>query len=257
MADEPFGEDVNDVASGPRAAGLLDSLDPRVEDTDSGGRAGGGEVFAELGKQLIAGCCLAQHSEGTAGSGRPGAGVAGMATSVALCPAIIRGAGSQITVSHRQQAPFSSSPRKSNATRARAWVAEDAGVLPGLDQPGDGVLVVGGPPAGLYAFGQRRIIPGGGRPHREQITRELTATCHPRCDTQQYDQSWKDEWIGEYSAPTTGPVSRHSPDRAWPDRLSMTGAFAIARLYRRASVRMCSTSSGGSLTSKSASNMPR
>jgi hypothetical protein len=56
----------------------------------------------------------------------------------------------------------------------------------------------------------------------EQITRELTAIYHPRCNTQQYDQSWKDEWIGEYSAPTTGPVSRHSPDRAWPDRLIAT-----------------------------------
>jgi hypothetical protein len=27
-------------------------------------------------------------------------------------------------------------------------------------------------------------MPGGGRPHREQITREHTAICHPRCNTQ-------------------------------------------------------------------------
>ncbi len=27
-----------------------------------------------------------------------------------------------------------------------------------------------------------------------------------------YDQSWKEEWIGEYSAPTTGLVSRRGPD---------------------------------------------
>jgi hypothetical protein len=56
-------------------------------------------------------------------------------------------------------------------------------------------------------------VPGGGRPHREQITRELTAIYRPSCNAQQYDPSWKDEWIGEYSAPTTGPVSRRGPDR--------------------------------------------
>jgi hypothetical protein len=57
-------------------------------------------------------------------------------------------------------------------------------------------------------------VPGGGRPHREQIARELTAIYRPSCNTQQYDPSWKDEWIGEYSAPTTGPVSRRGPDQA-------------------------------------------
>jgi hypothetical protein len=59
-------------------------------------------------------------------------------------------------------------------------------------------------------------VPGGGRSHREQITRELTAVYQPRCNTQQYDQSWKDEWIAEYSAPATGPVTRRGPDQGQP-----------------------------------------
>jgi hypothetical protein len=57
-------------------------------------------------------------------------------------------------------------------------------------------------------------VPGGGRPHREQIARELTAVYRPGCNTRQYGMSWKDEWIGEYSAPTTAPVSRRDPDQA-------------------------------------------
>ena len=57
-------------------------------------------------------------------------------------------------------------------------------------------------------------VPGGGRAHREQIARELTAIYRPGCNTQQYDPAWKDEWIGEYTAPTTGPVSRRGPDQA-------------------------------------------
>ena len=55
-------------------------------------------------------------------------------------------------------------------------------------------------------------VPGGGRGHREHITAELTAIYHPGCNTQQYDRAWKDEWIGEYQAPTTGPVARRGPD---------------------------------------------
>ena len=55
-------------------------------------------------------------------------------------------------------------------------------------------------------------VPGGGRAHREQIARELAAIYQPRCNEQQYDQSWKDEWIGEYTAPTTGPLARRGPD---------------------------------------------
>jgi hypothetical protein len=57
-------------------------------------------------------------------------------------------------------------------------------------------------------------VPGGGRPHREQITRELTAIYRPGCNTQQYDHAWKPHWIGEYQAPTTGPVSRRGPGEA-------------------------------------------
>ena len=55
------------------------------------------------------------------------------------------------------------------------------------------------------------VVPGGGRPHREQIARELTAIYRPSCNDQQFDHAWKDEWIGEYSAPTTGPVARRGP----------------------------------------------
>jgi len=52
----------------------------------------------------------------------------------------------------------------------------------------------------------------GGRAHREQIARELIAIYRPRCNIQQYDQAWKDHWIGEYSAPTTGPLASRGPD---------------------------------------------
>jgi hypothetical protein len=57
-------------------------------------------------------------------------------------------------------------------------------------------------------------VPGGNRPHREQIARELTAIYRPGCNAQQYDHAWKPEWIGEYQAPTTGPVSRRGPGEA-------------------------------------------
>ncbi len=50
-------------------------------------------------------------------------------------------------------------------------------------------------------------VPGGNRPHREMITNELVAVYRPFCNEQQYDSSWRDEWIGEYSdAPTTAPL---------------------------------------------------
>ena len=39
-------------------------------------------------------------------------------------------------------------------------------------------------------------VPGGSRAHREQIARELTAIYQPRCNDQQYDRAWKEEWIG-------------------------------------------------------------
>ena len=60
-------------------------------------------------------------------------------------------------------------------------------------------------------------VPGGTRRHREHIARELTAIYRPGCNTQHYDNAWKDEWIGEYSAPaTTSPLPRRGPDSARP-----------------------------------------
>jgi hypothetical protein len=60
-------------------------------------------------------------------------------------------------------------------------------------------------------------VPGGRRSHREMIARELTAIYHPSCNAQQYDRSWKDEWIGEYAAPTTGPLTTsRGPDESPP-----------------------------------------
>ena len=50
-------------------------------------------------------------------------------------------------------------------------------------------------------------VPGGLPSHREQIARELMAIYRPGCNEEQYDPSWKDEWIGEYTAPTTGPLT--------------------------------------------------
>ena len=57
-------------------------------------------------------------------------------------------------------------------------------------------------------------VPGGGRAHREQISRELIAVYRPGCNDQQYDQAWKDEWIGDYEAPTTSSVTRRGPGQA-------------------------------------------
>ncbi len=54
-------------------------------------------------------------------------------------------------------------------------------------------------------------IPGGTRRHREQIAQELIAIYRPSCNDEQYDPAWKDEWIGEYAAPTTAPVTRRGP----------------------------------------------
>jgi hypothetical protein len=58
------------------------------------------------------------------------------------------------------------------------------------------------------------VVPGGNRPHREQIGRELLATYHPSCNDEQYDNAWEEHWIGEYTAPTTGPVARRGPDQS-------------------------------------------
>jgi len=50
-------------------------------------------------------------------------------------------------------------------------------------------------------------VPGGLRSHREQIAKELIAIYKPGCNADQYDPAWKDEWIGDYTAPTAGPLS--------------------------------------------------
>jgi len=50
-------------------------------------------------------------------------------------------------------------------------------------------------------------VPGGTTAHREQISRELIAVYRPGCNSEQYDQAWKDTWIGAYKAPTTKPLT--------------------------------------------------
>ena len=50
-------------------------------------------------------------------------------------------------------------------------------------------------------------VPGGLRSHREQIAQELAAIYHPSCNEQRYEPSWQDHWIGEYTAPTMGPLT--------------------------------------------------
>jgi len=51
------------------------------------------------------------------------------------------------------------------------------------------------------------VVPGGQTSHRAQIAQELAAIYRPSCNEQQYDRSWKDEWFGEYRAPTAGPLT--------------------------------------------------
>ena len=45
-------------------------------------------------------------------------------------------------------------------------------------------------------------VPGGQTGHRKQIAEELCAVYSPGCNEQQFDRTWKDEWIGGYTAPT-------------------------------------------------------
>ena len=54
-------------------------------------------------------------------------------------------------------------------------------------------------------------VPGGTAAHREQIARELTAVYHPGCNPQQYDQAWREEWIGGAPAPEPGPGTPAAP----------------------------------------------
>ncbi len=62
-------------------------------------------------------------------------------------------------------------------------------------------------------------VPGGGRPHREQIARELTAIYQPRCNDQQFDQAWKEEWIGGTTSSSPGLAK----DPARPADSGLTG----------------------------------
>jgi len=58
-------------------------------------------------------------------------------------------------------------------------------------------------------------VPGGSRAHREQIARELTAIYRPRCNDQQFDQAWKDQWIGETTR--SSPWLAKDPVRPEPE----------------------------------------
>jgi hypothetical protein len=60
-------------------------------------------------------------------------------------------------------------------------------------------------------------VPGGLPSHREAIARELTAVYRPSCNPDQFESAWKDEWIGEYSAPTTGPLTTSKDPNAPPE----------------------------------------
>lgn len=51
------------------------------------------------------------------------------------------------------------------------------------------------------------VIPGGLASHRERITEELVAIYRPSCNPAQFDRTWKDEWIGSYTAPTANPLT--------------------------------------------------
>lgn len=51
------------------------------------------------------------------------------------------------------------------------------------------------------------LIPGGGPSHRERITEELIAIYRPSCNSEQFDRSWKETWIGSYDAPTASPLT--------------------------------------------------
>ena len=59
-------------------------------------------------------------------------------------------------------------------------------------------------------------VPGGLPSHREQIAHELMAVYKPGCNVEKFDQAWKDEWIGAYSAPTTGPLTTDRDPSAGP-----------------------------------------
>ena len=61
------------------------------------------------------------------------------------------------------------------------------------------------PVEGLHLHATR--CPAGCARTASRSPRSSAAIYHPSCNEQQYDRSWKDEWIGEYRAPTTGPLT--------------------------------------------------
>jgi hypothetical protein len=64
-------------------------------------------------------------------------------------------------------------------------------------------------------------VPGGGQPHREQITRELMAVYQPRCNSERYDQAWAEHWIASEpagGAPGSIAPGSSAPDSGGPDR---------------------------------------
>lgn len=57
-------------------------------------------------------------------------------------------------------------------------------------------------------------IPGGLASHREQMCRELLAIYDPSCNTEKFENAWKDEWIGDYNTPVTDPLTTNRDPNA-------------------------------------------
>jgi hypothetical protein len=56
-------------------------------------------------------------------------------------------------------------------------------------------------------------VPGGTKAHREQIMQELIAIYDPSCNTNKFDNAWKDEWIGAYDTSVTDALTtERTPD---------------------------------------------
>ena len=89
--------------------------------------------------------------------------------------------------------------------------------------------------------------PGAHRPHREQIAQELIAIYKPGCNERQVDRSWKREWIGEYSAPTAGPLTTSNRPRPRVSSVGPAGHTSSARRSAKAA-RYASTSSSVAAT---------
>ena len=56
-------------------------------------------------------------------------------------------------------------------------------------------------------------MPGGTKAHREQIMQELIAIYDPSCNTNKFDNAWKEEWIGAYDTSVTDALTTdRNPD---------------------------------------------